>query len=129
MALSPLKLANKGLIIAHVNICSIRNQVYDLNNLVLANSIHIFAVSDTHLDSSIQNSELLVNGFSFFRRDRNKHGGGVAIFVQSHLPVKERSDFMLNDVALWFQVHLHHLKPVLVSWCYRPPDANADYMK
>ena len=60
MTLSLLKLPNKGLVIAHVNICSIRNKIHDLNNLVLVNSIHILAVSETHLDSFIQNSELAV---------------------------------------------------------------------
>lgn len=55
--------------------------------------------------------------------------GGVAIFVQSHMPVKLRSDFMLNDVGvLWVQVHLPHLKPIEVSCCYSPSDADVDYV-
>lgn len=49
--------------------------------------------------------------------------------MQSHLPVKLRSDFMWNDIeAFWVQVHLPHLKPIFVGCCYRPLDADADFL-
>ena len=32
-----------------------------------------------------------------------------------------------NVEALWVQIHLPHLKPVLVGCCYRPPSTNSQY--
>ena len=36
---------------------------------------------------------------------------------------------MFNTVeVIWLQVHLPHLKPILVRSCYRPPSANSKYL-
>ena len=36
---------------------------------------------------------------------------------------------MLNTVeVIWLQVHLPHLKSILVGNCYRPPSANSQYL-
>jgi hypothetical protein len=36
---------------------------------------------------------------------------------------------MLNTVEIiWLQVHLPHLKPILVGSCYKPPSANSQYL-
>lgn len=59
----------------------------------------------------------------------NNFGGGVAIYIQNHIPVKQREDLMMKDIeALWVQVHLPHLKPIVIGCCYRPPNANSLYL-
>lgn len=30
--------------------------------------------------------------------------------------------------TLWLQVHLPHVKPMLIGCCYRPPSANSAYL-
>ena len=48
-----------------------------------------------------------------------------SIFPLIHVP----DDLMLNTVeVIWLQVHLPHLKPILVGSCYRPPSANNQYL-
>lgn len=70
-----------------------------------------------------------IEWFSIFRKDRNRFGGGVAIYVQNHLPVKIRYDLMREDIeANCVQVHLPHLKPILVCCFCRPPSADAVYL-
>ena len=128
MNLNSLKLPNKGLAIAHVNVCSVRNKIHELNSLVQANTIHILALTETHLDSFILDPAVSLEGYSLFRKDRDRYGGGVAIYIQSHLPSKLCLEFMYSDVeALRVQIHLPHLKPILVGCCYRPPGASAQY--
>lgn len=106
-----------------------KNKIQDINNLVHKYSINILALSEKHLDSSIQNSELPVEGFNVFRKDRNKFGGGVAIFVQSNIPCKLKQNLICYDIeAIWIEVHVPYMKPVLVGCCYRPPDAHLDYL-
>ena len=67
-----------------------------------------------------------IHGYNIYQKYRNAKGGGVAIYIQNHIPVKLRDDLMLNTVeVIWLQVHLPHLKPILVGSCYRPPSANS----
>lgn len=78
---------------------------------------------------SFLDDELMVRGFKIFRRERNKYVSGVAFYVQDHIPVKVRNYLMLCNIeALWVQVHLPHLKPILVGCYYKPPSANIQYL-
>lgn len=39
-------------------------------------------ISETHLDSFIDNSDVDIGGFSIYRHDRNTFGGGVTIYIR-----------------------------------------------
>lgn len=119
----------KGLILAHINICSLRNKIQDLSLFLQLNKIDILMISETHLDHFIDNSDVDIGGFSIYRNDRNRFGGGVAIYIRDHFPVKLRHDLMFDDVeVLWLQVQLPHLKPIILGCCYRPPSARIEYV-
>ena len=40
-------------------------------------------IVESWLSNDIQNSELYINGYSIVRLDRNRHGGGVLLFINS----------------------------------------------
>jgi len=120
---------SKGLVLAHLNVCSIRNKVHELNYLITENTIHILAVSETHLDDTVLDTEISIDGYNIFRRDRNKHGGGIALYIRNNFPVTLCSEFISDNLeSLWVKVHLPHLKPVLVGCCYRPPGTDVQYL-
>lgn len=123
------KTSPKGLVLAHINICSLRNKVQELYLFLQINKVDILAVSETHLDCTFDDSEVSIEGFSIYRKDRNGFGGGVAIFIREHFPVKQRHDLMVDGIeAIWLQVQLPHLKPILVGCCYRAPNSNIQYL-
>jgi hypothetical protein len=67
-----------------------------------------------------------IHGYNIYRI---ANGCSVAVYIKNHIPVKLREDLMLNTVeVIWLQVHLPHLKPILVGSCYRPPSANSPYL-
>ena len=53
-------------------------------------AIDVLTLSETWLDSNIQDSEICLPGFTLVRRDRegSKSGGGVAIYVRDGLPFR-----------------------------------------
>jgi hypothetical protein len=97
--------------------------------LLVTDDIHILTISETHLDNSFDDTVVVIHGYNIYRKDRNAKGGGVAVYIQNHIPVKLREDLMLNAVeGKWLQVHLPHRKPILVGCCYRPPSADTQYL-
>lgn len=53
----------------------------------------------------------------------------MAIYIQNHIPVKVREDLMSGLVEmLWLQVHLPHIKPLLLVCCHRPPSSDSQYL-
>ena len=65
------KLPKKGLKMAHINICSIRNKLNEVGDLLLLNNLHILAVSETHLDSTFEDTSVMIDGYNIYRKDRN----------------------------------------------------------
>ena len=56
-----------------------RKKLVHINFLVNMYQLNILSINETHLDSIINDFELNISGFSLYRNDRNRHGGGVAI--------------------------------------------------
>lgn len=64
----------------HLNVCSLRNKVHEVKCFVCQHNIHIFTVSETHLEPSFGDTEVSIQGYNIFGKDRNRYGGGVAIY-------------------------------------------------
>ncbi|XP_078662830.1 uncharacterized protein LOC144906439 [Branchiostoma floridae x Branchiostoma belcheri] len=88
MTVPNLLLKKKGLHLAHVNVCSLRNKTVDLEYLLSNNNVHIMGISETHLDASVRDGELQIPNYDIIRLDRNGRGGGVAFYIRNHIPYK-----------------------------------------
>ena len=58
-----LYLIRKGLHIAQVNVCSLPNKMHEVFNLVNINNIHILALTETHLDASVNYGQINIQGY------------------------------------------------------------------
>ena len=87
--LKSIRLSNANrLIIAQLNINSLRNKFDALKDIVMGN-IDILVLTETKLDETFPNNQFLIDGFSTpFRFDRNGNGGGVMIYVREDIPCK-----------------------------------------
>ena len=112
--------------LGHIN--SLRNNVHYFSKLLVTDYINILPISETHLDHTF-GTVVAIHGYNIYRTDRNANGGGVVVYIQNHIPVKLRDDLMLNTIEVkCLQVHLPHLKPIIVGSCYRPPSDNSQHL-
>ncbi len=77
-------LSKKGIIFAHLNICSLRNKTHEAARICNLDNIQVLALSETHLDSAMSNLEIMIDGYNLYRKDRDKYGGGVAFYIKEH---------------------------------------------
>lgn len=84
--------SKKGVKFAHLNICSLKHKICELSAILLETNIHITAVTETHLNETVEDTAFVIEGYSIFRLDRNKYGGGTAFNIQNNIPVKMRKD-------------------------------------
>ena len=105
----------KGLQIFHLNIHYLHPKIDDIKILVSQNpDINIMCLSETFLDNRVMDSELTMDGFDFFRKDRSTHGGGLIIYFDINLSVLRREDLEENDIeSIWFEIKHPNSKPVL----------------
>ena len=111
-----------------MNINAINNKFQQLK-YIIKNNIDVLIVTETKLDSSFPSGQFFIDGFAKpFRRDGNKNGGGVMIFVRDNIPSKEiKVNFVLSDgECLFVELDIRKVKWLVVG-CYHPPSQNDDY--
>ncbi len=89
-ALKNIRLNNhNGLLIAYLNINSIRNKIDFLRPMV-SEVVDILIIAETKIDNTFPTSQFTIEGFMKpYRYDRDRNGGGLLIYVRERAPVKE----------------------------------------
>ena len=75
-------------LIGNLNVNSIRNKFDELKDTVLKYT-NILILIETKLDETFLISRFLMDGFYRpYKFDRNKHGGGVMVYIRDTIPSK-----------------------------------------
>ena len=95
----------------------------------MVNQISYWVFCESFLDDSWSSAALAVDNYNLFREDRRTGaGGGLLIYVPSHLPVKRRSDLEIEGVeTIWLELQFPRSKSRLFCFVYRPPSANSAF--
>ena len=95
-------------IIAHLNINSIRNKFNMISEFIRGN-IDIILLSETKIDTSFPTSQFLIPGFSSpFRMNRTSYSGELLLYVRKDIPAKLLSCIYCPDIeCLPIQVNNH----------------------
>ena len=112
--LKNIKIKNVNrLVIGHLNINSIRGKFESLKEII-QNYIDILVVSESKLDESFPPAQFKIDGYDLpYRKDRNKNGGGVMIFVREDLACKEVKDISDKGEGTFLKLNLRKAK-----WLY-----------
>ncbi|PFX14421.1 hypothetical protein AWC38_SpisGene21425 [Stylophora pistillata] len=118
----------KGLRLLHHNICSLRNKMDELRVFCDEHRPHIVTINETWLDDSFTDTKIAPPGYSVMRKDRDKNGGGVAVYIAEQLnysrleesTIQTRND---NFESIWFEVCRPKTKNILCGAIYKTPDA------
>ncbi|MCP5009970.1 MAG: hypothetical protein GY942_08345, partial [Aestuariibacter sp.] len=67
------------------NCNSLLSKLHELRAVVETNNVDVFLLQETKLDASVTDGELRIPGYSLIRRDRNRSGGGLAVYAKAAL--------------------------------------------
>ena len=104
--------ANSRIKIAHLNIRSLksREHLLLLQHTIEEHDFDIFTVSETWLDSTIDNQVIQIPGFVFLRQDWGEHnfGGGLDVYIRDTFKALLLEDALgvsdKNFQQLWIKV-------------------------
>ena len=102
-----LKLSNHHkIILSHVTINSLRNKFESIAD-VIQRTFDIFLLSESKIDA--------------FRKDRNRHGGGIKFYLNKYLPCKSLTTEIDNlTETIFFEVNVQSSKWLFMG-CYKAP--------
>ena len=98
----------------------------NLNVSNLFHNIDILTLSETHLDDTVSDGEIGIDGLNCIRRDRNRSGGSVLVYIRDNIHFTVKPEFMPNELEIIvLEIHENKQKPyLLVNW-YRPPSSKS----
>ena len=82
----------------------------------------MLAVTETFLDDSIHDSHIVPPGYVVFRKDRNRHGGGVLLLIRESLNASLQPDLDDQCELLWVSIPTKS-SVILFGVFYRCPQA------
>ena len=75
----------------------------------------------------ITDHQVCLKGYDIIRLDRNRNGGGVAIYIRTSSNYIKRSDLLPDNIeAICIDIQKCKSKPFSVIACYRPPNFNPE---
>ena len=78
-------------------------------------------MNETKVNDSFADNDLEIEDYTINRKDRNIHGGGVAIYLHKSIQYTLRQDlngFDLESIAV--ELRLPHVRPIVIVTLYRP---------
>ena len=92
----------------------------------------VIGITESWAKKSIKDSELELDGYIMFRKDREihggrGHGGGVLLYIKDNLMAFERTDLKDDRFkeSVWCKIKNKNEKMV-IGLCYRPPDSSKE---
>ena len=114
------------IIMAHININSLRNKFDMLTNSV-SECIDMLMISGTKLDDTFPHVLYHLKDFSNpYRLDRNSHGGGILVYVRDNIPSNLVKLFqkLENFEDFFIELELSKKNKWLLSYSYNPHKGN-----
>ena len=72
----------RGFLICSLNAPSLLKHKSEIAMLLRDNKIDIFALNETKIDEIVDDSLISIDGYFHERHDRNRHGGGVLVYIK-----------------------------------------------
>ena len=111
-----------------INFDSILAKRSSLGAMLENENIDVIMGCETKLSNEILDNEFLPSNYKCWRKDRNRHGGGVAVIYKDDLKVVDTNIKVKSEIVS-VKVSCEGRKPLILCAAYRPPDNNLEYMK
>ena len=111
----------QGLKIISLNINSLYKHLDELRIFCIEHSAHIICLKKTKITEEFSDELLKIDGFqNIIRKDRTRHGGGVAVYVKNDIKFSERSDLESELESISVELNIKYVKPIIVTTIYKP---------
>ena len=109
-----------------INFQSFWNKRAEISNLATDSRADIIIGTETWLrPGDHKNSELLLDEYDVYRRDRPSRGGGILIAIKTSLSSEQISSSKDSE-TIFCKIKLKGRNPLIVGCAYRPPDYDLD---
>ena len=81
----------KGFKLACINVNSLRKHIDEIRYILINFPLEVLTINESKLDGTISDTEVYIPGYFIIRKDRNRSGGGVALYIRENLSYTNRT--------------------------------------
>ena len=115
----------KSIIVGYLNMNSISNKFILAESIV--KTFDLFLISESKLDSTFRTNQFHIFGFKVFRRDQNRFGTGLNLYINENNPCRPRNDHPTCSHLELTAIKIHqHKRRRLFIGIYKLPSQSGD---
>ena len=119
----------RGFKILHQNLNGISEKIDSVRGILQHENIQIFGFTESHLNASVTDAEISVDGYKTERLDCengiNGTHGVVVCFIRSDVNYEKRKNLEIKGIeAIWIEVYFTKANPILICFMHRPPGSS-----
>ena len=122
----PRSVDSKNFKISCLNVRSLYPKVEEIRKFVKTYNFDIFIANETWLDESFSDRDVEIPNYDVIRRDRNRQGGGVCIYVKSDMKYNVLNGYGVDLESVWISIVID-VDKFVIGTIYRPPSAVKNY--
>ena len=92
-----------NLIIAHVNVNSIKTKFEYFHDILRKGLLDILCITETKLDNTYADALFRCTGFKCYRKDRSSSSGGMLVYIREDIPHNRLEKCEINDQSCHFE--------------------------
>ena len=114
----------KNVFLGHLNINFIKNKFESVWELI-KDTFNIFLLSASKLDSSLPDDQFSIPGYQIARKDRDRNGGGLLLYISEGIPFKiiQNSSLPPTLEVLPIEINLGRFRFLLIG-LFKPPSVS-----
>ena len=121
----------RGFKIASINVTSLPLHIEELRLIMADRCLDLLSVNETRIGSTITENLFHIDGYSILRKDRNRNGGGVCIYLRSNINYCLRNEIIPNNEFEMLSVDIKkpNSKAFNVTAAYRHPSCTVGFFE
>ena len=110
-----------------MNIASLVKHLDELPEYMINQPFDILTLKETQPDNGVWDCEVEIPGYDIIKRNRNRNGGGVPIYIRKDIPYISCKDLTPDVLELiCIEINKPKSKLIFIAIWYRPPNSNID---
>ena len=112
-----------------LNIRGSLNKIDEMRTIVTECNFDIMGICETFLDNNVADNEICIEGYTTVKKNRNRHGGGVMLYIKEGIQYNEITNLAGSEVeSVWANIQCDK-QQLALGIMYRPPSSNHAYLK
>ena len=94
---------------------SLLKHIDEIRYVLLSAPFDIFAINESKINELIPDNEISIPGYNLIRKDRNRAGGGVVLYIRDNISFFNREDLVPSRLEIvCAEINRPHSKSFLV---------------